>query len=374
MSYDIHNNGIPGYEWTMDAGNPTGSSAKVSSIYGSTPDNCKSMYLNSWYSAVSNHTCWAGGNALGASLYAAGDNVDVSGQQNRWDQIEGWMPKFPGSNYVASNGTRGDGPWYKISSYNAGYGAALGVIHATEIYDASNGDNGKVPGGTRSNYKNQTIGSGTGLSGAGYCMRIRNTRGAGESVYTYPSTDFYLNKSEILTSTPNDGQWYLTFWAKKSTHSMSNGTVRMTCHVFGIDNDVNGTWNFSGNTGKNCASYQTRENPRSDGTRYYLQPTLTTDWVEYKMSFKFNGDPNIKHIGIRWDSKDGINANNIFQYTDLYIFRPTLHPVNVKLSNLFSSVTASENFSLKSPQYQGSIYGSLANDHAWIDYGHQNPI
>lgn len=373
MSYIIDNDGIPGYEWTLDAGNPTGSSAKTQKLYGTTPADCKSMYLNCWYGVGADYLCWAGGNVLGISLNTAGTYADVSGQNNRWDQIEGWMPKFPSATYVASNGTRGDGPWYQISSYNAFANNGLTKIHASEIYDASTGDNGKVPAGTRSNYKNDTIMGGTGLTASGYCLRITNSRDVGQSVYSFPSTDWDLDKSEILTRTPNDGQWYLTWWAKKSTHGNSSGTVRMTCHVFGLDDNQNGTWNFSGNTGKNNNNHQTRDNPRSDATRYYLQPTLTTDWVEYRMSFKFNGDVNIKNIGIRWDSKDGVGGTNILKYTEFYIYRPTLHPVNVKLTSLFTDVTASENFSLKSPENQGSFWGSFPNNHAWIDYGHQNP-
>ena len=334
---------IEGYEWLHDLGHPS-----ASSFYGSDPANAKSLYVNTHASAVtfqSNYAALAGGayfSALGAQLYAAGAGGTGTGPFYSYDQPEGWMIPFP-PNYGGF--TDGTGPWFDTSfSYRNNTDVAM--IHTSQITGTQNllTPDGNV---NQLNPSFTTVDAGTG-----YVLRLRNSRASSQEIitkpYGYGSTTGFGAK-EYQCFTPPDGQWFITWYAKKSNNQVSgatlgdnsgNVTVRMTCHAFGLDSDLsNSTYNsISGNSGGNCSNYRTRENPLTGHTRYYRQVELTTDWQKFSMSFKFNGNTEIKKIGIRWDLDDGDNAGQ-GRYTECYIHRPTMHPVNVSMTGM--SVTHS---------------------------------
>ena len=135
--------------------------------------------------------------------------------------------------------------------------------------------------------------SGNNTTGTtGRVIRIRNGGGAGET-YT---TGFFTSQAKPLTyaqcSTPTDGQWHLTFYARKSSGTGNSGTVRGQLFVLGCAYDsTNGVhMNFSGATDGGDASSSTISSPKTGGTYYHSgKKTLTTSWTKYTMNFKFNG-------------------------------------------------------------------------------------
>jgi hypothetical protein len=160
----------------------------------------------------------------------------------------------------------------------------------------------------------------TGTSGR--VIRIQNGGGnPGDEAYTH---GFFSSQTTSLTwancVTPNDGQWCITWYGRKSTGAGNSGTVRQT--VFALGCKYDGTnllhMNFASATSGGSASSGTLSSPKTGGTYYHSQRTLTTSWTKYTMHFKFNGDTNVNYIALRFDNDDGVAlAGTIFTNPDL---------------------------------------------------------
>jgi len=168
---------------------------------------------------------------------------------------------------------------------------------------------------------------------AGRVLQITNGKTSGE-VYTnrYNGIGAYDGN---VTYCPNNSSWYATWYARKSNSAPSNtGTVRQTMFFFGVN--WNGSvWSFQNNISQTSQDANGRNptNPRTGGTYFYAQNTMTTSWTKYEACFTFNGDAGITAMTIRADNDDGrYSAGGVNAGSKIYIDRLTLHPFNLHLA------------------------------------------
>ena len=247
-----------------------------------------------WFDNGSNLVGVAGGKQYVGSGWGQADY--------NYDDAEGWAPRI---NY---HGTSDQVPWNGID------GGTGTIDHTSKTGMAS------------LRRKNEgAVGSTTGTSA--YVLKIQNQNGAyDDEVYT----DKYHGLSGgdlgyIVSLTPNNQQWYISWYARKSGTNSSD-PVRMTCYVFGLGWDGSQyIYTFGGATIANGKS-GTLASPATGGTGYYIgRHTLTTSWTKYESSFILNGDTDISALSIRWDVDDGVSGGT----TTVYIDRPILYPVDV---------------------------------------------
>lgn len=276
----------------------------------------KSLRRASWASTVgSNYLAIAGGRGY-ADTY--GDGVGWGNTKYNWDQPEGYMQRL---NF---HGTTAKPP------FNALAGGQNGSI-----------DWQSLSGLTSLSRTNSSGGNTTGTTAT--VIKLANSDGAGDEVYTDKFNNVSLDS--VLAKTPSDGQWYLSFYAKRGAR-----TCTATVFIFGCAY-VASPPSYSYNTGITDvgvdASSSTVASHATDGTFYYTTAALTTSWVKYDMCFKFNGASGLQAITCRIDNNNG----NVFGDTEVFIDRLTLHPMNVAMSKIRPTTPANANM-------DASIYGT----------------
>jgi len=289
--------------------------------------NIKSLRRASWASIVSKFLAVAGGRGYSETY---GDALGWGNTKYNWDQPEGYMQRldFHGQD-------------------------------AQPPFDALNGgQNGSVNWQVQSGLTNlaRTTGSGAiKTSTTANVIRLINAEGDSSEVYTNKQNNVSLDS--VLAKTPADGQWYLSFYARRGS---SSPVCKATVFIFGctfVGDHPSGPEfdnTYSHNTGITeeiiNASSSTISSPATGGTVYYTQtPELTASWVKYDMCFKFNGASGLQAITCRLDNDNGSALGD----TTLFIDRLTLHPMNVAMSDVRPTTTANANM-------DASIYGTYS--------------
>ena len=219
-----------------------------------------------------------------------------------WDQPEGWMQR------LTYHGTSAQSPFDALAG----------------------GQNGSITWESHTGLTNleRTNSSGDNASGTtATVIKLANSDGASDEVYTNKFNNVGLDS--VLAKTPSDGQWYLSFYAKRGAHACT-----ATVFIFGCAY-VSATARYSYNTGITDnivdASSSTISSPATGGTSYFIKtPALTSSWVKYDMCFKFDGTSGLQAITCRLDNDNG----NPFGDTEVFIDRLTLHPMNVAMSDV----------------------------------------
>ena len=268
----------------------------------------KSMRRAAWAAQAANSKYLA---IIGGSAYpqviGAWDGLYGNLKYN-WDQPEGWMQR------LTYHGTSAQPPFDALAG----------------------GQNGSINWQSQTGLTNleRTNSSGDNASGTtGTVIKLANSDGAGDEVYTNKFNNVGLES--ILAKTPSDGQWYLSFYAKRGYR-----TCTATVFIFGCaynashptDPSLNNTYSY--NTGITDvgvdASSSTIASPATGGTSYYTTAALTTSWVKHDMCFKFDGTAVLQAITCRIDNNNGNWAGD----TEVFIDRLTLHPMNVAMSDV----------------------------------------
>ena len=235
------------------------------------------------------------------------------GQANyNYDQAEGWMPR------ITTVGTE-DYPWKDMAG-NGSISNQSGFIGAGSAPPLNVARTGLL-----SSADGQTC---ITASGNHRVLKITNNEGAtDDEVYTNNWNG--LNGDSLISKTPNDGYWHVSWMARKA--STNSGTVRCSLFMFGLDNVA--TYDYDGMTGGavgvNAGSNTTRENPATGGTFYWRTVTLTSQWQYFDFYYKYSGASGLGFQSTRLDNDDGESGGSTYVYVD----RVTLHPYNVGLKD-----------------------------------------
>ena len=275
----------------------------------------KSLRRASWADLASNFLAIAGGRGY-SDLYG---DIGWGNTKYNWDQPEGFMQR------IHFHGTTEKPPFDALAG---GQNGSINWQSQTGLTNlARTNSSGGITTGTTA-----TV------------IKLANSDGASDEVYTNKFNNVSLDS--VLAKTPADGQWYLSFYAKKGTRACT-----ATVFIFGCAY-VAATARYSYNTGITAdivdASSSTIASPATGGTSYFTTtPALTTSWVKYDMCFKFDGTTGLQAITCRIDNNNG----NPFGDTEVFIDRLTLHPMNVAMSDVRPTTTANANM-------DASIYGT----------------
>ena len=278
----------------------------------------KSLRRAAWASTSSIYYGIAGGSTL---AHHWNDN-SYGDQGYNWDQPEGFMRRI---NY---HGSTEKTPFAQTSANGSIIFQNLSSLTSL----------------ARTNSSGDII---TGTSAR--VIRIQNSTGNTNSeVYTKPYNNVPL--TAVIAATPADGQWYLSFYAKKSSYNNLD-TCTVTAFIFGSRYN-SGTNTYSYSTGMTAqgvdASSSTISSPATGGSFYWITtPALTTTWTKYDMCFKFNGAANLSAITCRLDNDKGRASSHTYVYID----RVTLHPMNVAMTDVKTDVSVDLNMD------DSSIYG-----------------
>jgi hypothetical protein len=280
----------------------------------------KSLRRASWASLASKFLAVAGGRGYSDTY---GDALGWGNTKYNWDQPEGFMQR------IHFHGTTEKPP------FNALAGSQNGTIN----WQSQTGLTNLV----------RTNSSGDNASGTtATVIKIVNQEGDSSEVYTNKFNNVSLDS--VLAKTPADGQWYLSFYARRGSTSPDCTT---TVFIFGCGYDTGTTpYTYNGVFTANIvdASSSTIESPTTGGTSYFIKtPTLTSSWVKYDMCFKFDGTSGLQAITCRLDNDNGDASGD----TTLFIDRLTLHPMNVAMSDVRPTTTANANM-------DASIYGTYS--------------
>ena len=280
----------------------------------------KSLRRASWAYLGSELLGIVGGSGYAHANPAAFDGV-YGNQKYNWDQPEGWMQRF---NF---HGTTAQKPFDVLQGGQDGSVSWVAKSSLTNLARTnSSGDNA------------------TGTTAT--VIKLVNSGDNSDEVFTNRYTDVSLDS--VLTKTRPDGQWYLSFYARRSSLSPA---CTATVYIFGVHQD--GT-NFSYSEGitqaEGNADSSTITSPAT-GKTFYRKTTsaLTTSWVKYDMCFKFNGDTGIEFVTCRLDNNNGDTDTD----TIIYFDRLTLHPMDVAISDVRPTITANANM-------DASIYGTYS--------------
>ncbi len=246
----------------------------------------------------------------GGSYYAAA--VGLGRTEYNYDQAEGWMPR------ITTVGTE-DYPWKDMTS-NGSISNQSGFIGASSAPPLNVARTGLL-----SSAVGQTC---ITSSGNHRVLKITNSQGStSNEVYTNNWTG--LTADGLISKTPNDGYWHVSWMARKA--STNTGTVRMSLFMFGLDSSA--PYDYDGMTGGavgiNAGSSTTRENPATGGTFYYRRVTLTSQWQYFEFYYKYSGASGLGFQSTRLDNDDGESGGSTYVYVD----RVTLHPYNVGLKD-----------------------------------------
>tara|TARA_R110002050_G_scaffold247850_1_gene385641 strand:- start:47 stop:922 length:876 start_codon:yes stop_codon:yes gene_type:complete len=277
----------------------------------------KSLRRASWASLASNFLAVAGGRGY-SDIF--GDGQGWGNTKYNWDQPEGFMQR------IHFHGTTEKPP------FNALAGGQNGSINWQSQTGLTNLARTNSSGG---------ITTGTTAT----VIKLANSDGASDEVYTNKFNNVSLDS--VLAKTPADGQWYLSFYAKRGTRACT-----ATVFIFGCAFDGSTTYSYNTGITPNIvdASSSTISSPATGGTSYKTTtPALTTSWVKYDMCFKFDGTSGLQAITCRLDNNNG----NPFGDTEVFIDRLTLHPMNVAMSDVRPSFTGNANM-------DASIYGTYS--------------
>ena len=281
----------------------------------------KTLRRAAWADPGGKYVAYAGG-----SVY---HTIGYGEEDFNWDNAEGWAhrPTYHGTNEINQFAVGMGGAGSGGSSVN--FASKTGLTSLMRLDSSGNNT--------------------TGTSGR--VIRIQNGGGnPGDEAYT---SGFFASQTNSLTwancVTPNDGQWCITWYGRKSTSAGNSGTVRQTIFALGCKYDGTNKlhMNFTSATNGGSASSGTLSSPKTGGTYYYSQRTLTTSWTKYTMHFKFNGDTNVNYIALRFDNDDGVSGGT----TTVYFDRVTLHPANIFLRGSGVVGTTGTNKSLNAASF-----------------------
>ena len=229
-----------------------------------------------------------------------------------WDQPEGWMQR------LTYHGTSAQTPFDAIAG----------------------GQNGSInwqsqAGLTNLARTNSSGGITTGTTAT--VIKLANSDGASDEVFTNKFNNVGL--TSVLTMTPADGQWYLSFYAKRGTRACT-----ATVFIFGCGYvSATAKYSYDGVFTEDivdASASSVSGSTATGGTSYFTTtPALTTSWVKYDMCFKFDGTSGLQAITCRIDNNNG----NPFGDTEVFIDRLTLHPMDVAMSNIRAGISSNAN-------------------------------
>jgi|TARA_R110002167_G_scaffold42958_1_gene130184 hypothetical protein len=259
----------------------------------------KSLQRASWNNTVSLNAAFEGGNY----------NWAYGNDDFKYDDAEGWAPR------IQYHGTTVNSPFDGVQKNS--YGGS--VYHEASTSDSTS------PGFQSLRRKDNGADTSSTTS-TPIVLKMRNAT-AGEIYTTGYGTvastkDYYY----LVTRCTPDSTWHCTWYAK------SYQSAQMQFHIFGVK-DVTGWGSFGFNFTGNVSVNATTSSPtdiKTGGTRYYHTQNLTTQYVKYNMTFKFNGDTDIAGIMMRIDINTG--GSTMFP-KDINIDRITLHQMNVSLKD-----------------------------------------
>jgi hypothetical protein len=269
------------------------------------------VYSNSKYLAI------IGGSAY-PTLVPTWDG-DYGNTKFNWDQPEGWMQRLD------FYGTTEKKPFDSISGGQDGSVSWVAKSSLTNL--ARTNTTGGITTGTTA-----TV------------IKLVNSGDNSDEVYTnrYNNVDL----KSVPTFTPPDGQWYLSFYARRSSLSPA---CTASVYIFGVSG-VNSNYSFVDyiTESEGNASSSTITSPATGNTFYRIDTSaLTTSWVKYDMCFKFDGQTTITAMTCRLDNNNGDADTD----TIIYFDRITLHPMDVAISDVKSGFGSNVNMD------QTNMYG-----------------
>jgi len=294
----------------------------------------KSLRRAAWAHSDSNYLAYAGGRAGGADY--------------NWDQPEGFMRRIDNHN----GGT-------DVLPQNP-FDIVLASTNNSDDVHIQQADQGGLTSLERTDEFGNIVESTTAK-----VIRLQNGTGNhyGMAAEVFTNRWSPVQATSIIAETPNDGQWYLSFYARKPSSS-SPTPVTATVFIFGVAQARIGSafFNYYTYDGQYAsltpyavdATTSTINSPATNGTYYYTNTgALASTWTKYDMCFKFNGTPHLTHMTCRLDNNIGQNSSDpSYDGSDSFVFfdRLTLHPMNVAMSEIQPSTA---NASMAS-----SIYGT----------------
>ena len=277
-----------------------------------TVDTRNSLMHQAWGSPFSMWLACLGGSTLYAS--------SVGHANYNYDDAEGYFTRFNYHHSVSPKpfdqiGGGGTGTLIQKKYYSSGL---TSLRRKNEQYDAT-------PGGST-------------IDTSAYVTEIRNGRSGAGEVYTKGYHNEVLGDCVMCKANPGSVH-HLTWYARKSNSAPSNTqTVRAAMLIFSLGYDSSTSkyvFTHSGASNGGDTGNSTVTNPATGGSYYTKQVTLTTTWTKYEMTVQFPDYatcPNIVALSCRMDVDDGGGSGTP---TKTYWDRPTLHPVNVTLTNAF---------------------------------------
>ena len=269
-----------------------------------------SLMHQAWGSIYSRHVALLGGSLL------YGFNI---GHANyNYDDAEGYFTRF---NYHHSVSPK---------PFDAIGGGGTGTLIQKKYYGSG------LTSLRRKNEQYEATPAGSTTNTSGYITEIRNGRNANQEVYTLGYHNEAITDCVMCSATPGS-VWHCTWYGRKSGSSPSNSlTVKASMLLFSLGYN-SGTSKYvfthSGYSSGGDTGASTITSPKTGGSYYTKQVTLTTTWTKYEMTVKFpdaSTCPDIVALSARMDVDDGGGSGTP---TKTYWDRPTLHLVNTNLTD-----------------------------------------
>mgnify|MGYP003676770156 CR=1 FL=1 len=279
----------------------------------------KSLKRAAWAGLYSNSKYMA---LVGGSAYPAfniGFNGIYGNIKFNWDQPEGWMQRL---NFY---GTTAKKPFDIIQG---GHDGSINWQQQTGLTSLArtNSDGGIATGTTAT------------------VIKLVNSGDNSDEVFTnrYNNVDI----QSVLAFTPPDGQWYLSFYARRAS---SSPACTATVYIFGVSG-VSNNYSFVDyiTESEGDASSSTITSPATGKTFYRTTTSaLTASWQKFDMCFKFDGQTPIIAMTCRLDNNNGDADTD----TTIFFDRITLHPMDVAISDVKAGVGSNANMD------QTNMYG-----------------
>ena len=157
---------------------------------------------------------------------------------------------------------------------------------------------------------------------------IMSTTATSGEAYTNP----YSNHTDWFSATPNDGYWYINWWAKSGGYGGASSNPEMSAWLFagernGFTSDVfHANHSFEEATAVN----DDLSNPKTGATGYYRQVTCTSSWQNFGFACRFDGSAENELLCPRFDLDSGTGGSGTQR---IWMSRIIIQPYNISLGN-----------------------------------------